>query len=318
MTMLLGANDKVFWSGPPATTTDVAFFDVARVDYAFNMVDAQNVTLNGNHPAPSGTTVWYSCRIYSATGTGAAEDGELALIKDAAGNSLVLVDMANGKPWVRVYGDSDVTGAATTILSAGHNDFKVKVDVSGGTISAEIWLNGVLISSASAAETSGKGVARHWTWQINDAIWGAQYFSEFGVYDAEPGTGRFTKVSPASDGTDTDLTGAVGNLSDDDISTVVSADAAAQKSCWNMATYSGGSGIAELVVSAWITAGAGAPGNFRFYLLIGGARYYGATQAISAGAGMLASESWALDPSDSLAWTATKVNAAQPGWEAMA
>lgn len=322
MGILFASNNQLNWGNTPLKETNTLYRNTARVDHAFKLFNNSYHPMADFHPAPSGDTVYYSFLLCMPGAVNAGDDGRLIKIFDSAEVLLAVVDLQDGNLAAEVYGDTTVKGVQT--VSAGEdikNEFKIKLTVNASEITLTLYLGGVEISTATALNVGAKGVARRFVWDCYDAFGTSPYaalFSEFTVADVDVTDLQMFKLSPSAAGTDTDFAGAVASITDDDESTIISADAAGQKSSFTMQTYTGGDAVNAYTITTTVKAGESAPGSFKLYLLIGGVRYYGATQSLAVNQTITATEVWGLDPSDSAAWTAAKVNAAQPGIEAVA
>jgi len=317
MAVLFASNSLIHWGGNPVKETISGRFDSSKVDYGMRVNDFSSIGMAYPHEAPSGDTVYYQWNAHITGSGGSSEDGYMMGIYDITGNLLFRIELLNNIMYAQVFGDTTVaTSSGSSMGSVNIQDFKVRLTVNPTEITGELFVSGVSIATATAANTGGKTVGRSLAFDMSDAmVTSFLSFSNVVISDTDLHNFGFTKLNPISAGTDTDFFGDVADITDDDDTTGIIGDAVNEKSSFNMETYNNGSVVHEYMVTAVLSAGAGAPGNFRFYLLIGGVRYYGATQAIGAETTILAKESWSVDPSDSLAWTQAKINAAQVGVE---
>lgn len=322
MGILLATNNQLNWGNTPPKDTNALYRNTARVDHAFKLTNNSYHPMVDLHAAPSGDTVFYFFTLYMAGVSGAGDDGYFIKILDSADVLLAVIDIQDGFLAAEVHGDTTVKGVQDTYIPEDvRSEFKIKLTVNGSEITLTLYIAGVQISTATALNTGAKGVARRFVFDCFDAFAGfpdAVYFSEFTVADFDVTDLQMFKLSPSAAGADTDFAGAVASITDDDESTIISADTAGQKSSFTMQTYTGGDAVNAYTITTTVKAGESAPGSFKLYLLIGGVRYYGATQPLAVNQTITATEVWGLDPSDSAAWTAAKVNAAQPGIEAVA
>lgn len=315
MAVLQLSNNQIHFTSTDGVSTASNHFDSAKVDYA--MVVDDNATAGPIYPhdAPSGNTVWYSFDYFTSYTSISSEDGYIYNARDIDGNLLFRLDLVNGVINIVAVGSSETSVDTGVALSGGTlNKTAVKITVDTD-VTVQFYLSGALLGTAVAPNANGFGVSRFFVFTLSDAIYNGDFkFSSLIVDDERRHDNGFFKLTPTSAGSDTDFTGDTYTaLSDDDISTGMVGTSADDRASFNMEAYSGGAGINAYHVSAVLSAGS--VGSFRFYLLIGGTRYYGATQTIDAGATRIASDQWALDPSDSSAWSAAKINAAQVGIE---
>lgn len=321
MAILFASNNVIHWDPNPVSSTLAGYHDSANVPYSMILPDddtiPQPINMVDFHNAPSGDSVWYSFEIRPSIIPSSFDDGYFINILDINDVVIARVDMANGKLASIVYGDTTVSGSATTALTLGIiNNLKLKMIVNGSGITLETWLNGAIISTATALNINALGVSRRLNFQMFDVATEPFYISEFLVSDTDPSTVKITRLDPVTAGTDTDLTGsAVGDLSDDNDFSGYKSGTTGDKSSFNMDTYSGADTITAVAAVSKIIAGDSGPVTFKHYLLIGGIRYFSSAHTAVNNEINIFTDSWALDPSDSTAWTAAKINAAQLGSE---
>lgn len=186
----------------------------------------------------------------------------------------------------------------------------------GASGTAELFFNGVSKAAGSiGSATTNIRTAKMFSPDVN-ATW---YFSE-GIF--ENGTqGLIGSVveteAPTANGTDN--SDGTGSYTDIDETITTDADritltAAGQKRSFTSPART--STLAEVLgvtVAARMSRGTSGPQNFKFYLLIGGTRYYGPTTAL--GLGYAAYQyTWATNPSTGLQWTTAEANDAALQW----
>ena len=317
MTVLYASNNTIHLGGNIAKDSITSRFDNSKYDYGFRVNDYDVAGQSFPHDEPVGDTVYYQWQMYSTSLGSTGEDGNFMNIKSLDGTSLFTIDLLNNEMRVQVFGDTTVTvGTGVSFSAVVIQDFKVRMTVNATEVTAELFHQGSSIGTATAANTGGKTIGRFLNFQLVDATTASYLiFSGIVISDTDLHNFGFTKLKAASAGTDTDFAGNAADVADDNDTTGIIGSAVNEKSSFNMEAYSNGSVIHAYMGTAVLSAGTGAPGNYRLYLLIGGVRYYGPTEAIAAETTILAKYEWPLDPSDNSAWTQTKVNAAQLGVE---
>jgi len=311
MEVLFASNNKTDWGNSPATNTTAVNYDSARVPYAIEMPNNTNTPMKSNHLAPSGDVVWYHWRAKFNSSLDVLDDGSMCVIKDSGGTIIAEVDLLDGLFGAKVYGDTTVTGAfAGVIGNASILEFDLKLTVNGSGITLEYYLGQALQSTATALNTGGLGVGRRLEFnQIDNGLFN---MSEFLVAADNTRNARVDRIDPSTAGNYTAWSGAVADLGDDDDATSMFTDTATDRQSANMDTYSSGSSIAAVVLNCRASAGSGAPQTLKQTLRIGSTDYDGAAQTLSTSVENYI-ENFELDPSDSLAWDQTGVNAAEVG-----
>ena len=313
MEVLFASNSVADWGNNPATSSDVSKFDNTRVPYAILTTDNVTTSMKDFHAVPSGDTVWYHYRYKLGSNLGNSEDGWIANILDGAGALLARLDLLDGTVAAVAYGDSTVTGTfASGWSSATILEIDVSVQVNGSTVEVKLYMGQALVSTATAANTGGRTVARRFDFSLWDAASSDHAFSEFLVAADDTRNARMTRLDPATAGNYSVWSGALASLSDDDDATSMSSGTAAERNSANMDAYSGGDTIAAVVAVSRAASGAGAPSNLKQFLRIGGVDYDGSNAPLSASLATVV-ECWELDPSDTLAWDGAGVNAAELG-----
>lgn len=320
MAVLYASNSLIHFGGSPTTNTNTANFDDTKYDYAITVPDDFILSQQFPHDESSVDLTVYQWDYKVSLNSTGGEDGYFMDWRDSSGNLIARIEMINGTYAIQVIGNSIVTDSFSGFISAASiNKMKVRITVNATEVSAELFVNGAIASSATVSNTngaSGKPVLMNFA--LSDSINGNEgYASGILVTEEDIGNLGFVKLKAASIGTDADLTGTASNVSDDNLLTGVIADATNERISFNMETFSGANLIRSYVTSALLSAGESAPSNYRFYLLIGGVRYPGATQSISSNTTQFVREEWANDPSDGLPWTEAKINAAQVGIEVL-
>ena len=323
MTILWCSNDMADWSGVVKYTSS-AYRDTTRVPYAMSMNDTNMYRALQDHAVPSGTTVWYHAHVRGVgAATAAGEDGYVATVYDDSDNALARWALVDGKLAVEVSGDGSTfetkVAHVTQTLSGTLLQFiDLKVDVTGSDVTATLYHDGVEMATDTVTNSASLGVPSRWDWTLNDAHPGNGItFSEFIVADVDTRGMRLSMLQPTTAGDNTDWSGAVADLADDDASTGMTSDTATDRQSMNFDTYNGGDSIVAVIPVAQIALGANAPTKAQVGVRISSTDYDG-TDTTLAGYRTRVEEVFLLDPSDSGAWTAVKVNACQLQIEAVA
>jgi hypothetical protein len=317
MAILTASNDITDWTGSSGVSTDTTRFDNTRVPYSITCNNFTLVSLNGNHPAPSSDTVWYHFRMKTGGGWGSADDGYWVRIRAANGDILAELDTSNGSIAARAVGDTTVLGAyATAPGAATYYNFDIKMVVNATNIIISLYVNETLVSTATAANTSGgKTVPRAFAFDLNDSS--GFYFSEFIVADTDTQGMRLSRLSPTGNGNYIAYTGDFNDVSDDDPTSGVTTLDAADRESYTFPTYALTNPITAVVVTSSAAVTGSGPSQIKNSLRISTTDYDGAAQTLSASQALIA-EVWALDPSDAAAWTQAKVNACESGFLSVA
>jgi hypothetical protein len=314
MIVLYASNNVADWGGTPAIDTTASNYDSTRVPYGMTMVDDTTYSMNTMHKASSTDTAWYHFSLRTSTFSGNGEDGYFGYIYNADGVAVLGIDIQDGQVRAQAFGDTTVTGALFLLPISSSTKWDIRVTVNGTSIIGDIYIDGVIVSTATAANSSGlKTVSRQFVFAFSDAIGGAAcWFSEFYVAETSTVNSRMQRRDLTTAGNDSAWTGNLANLSDEDDTTGLTSDTAAQRSSANTVDVSGTPTIGAVVAMARSQRGATGPANLKQYARISAVNYDGDTHALGLDK---TSEPmcWELDPSDSGAWTAAKVNAIELG-----
>ena len=151
-------------------------------------------------------------------------DGHWMSVYNTAGQMIAQIDVLNGTYAAKVYGDTTVTGAFATFTTAALYHFDVQI-TTGANITMNFYSNGALVSTATAANTSGsKGGAKVIQFEHDDITASlysnALVYSQFIVTDNEDTRGwRLAELKPLAAGAATAWAGTVADVADDDPAT---------------------------------------------------------------------------------------------------
>lgn len=282
----VGGNTTAFNSGNLPSTNYTAPFDP---DYSTECIGAQldqtdpSGVFSITTPAPSGD-YWMRFRTQWSNVSGVSNlDGNWLNIYDANGDRLGYLDFYNGGVRVFVNGDSNAWGPYGFTPSAyAVHFFDLKVSV-GADITIEFYVDGALASSATAANTDGKGPPVQVLFDHDDMYYTSAspvswlMYSEFIVTDGEPTIGmRLASLDIDAAGAHSGLSGSVSDLLDANDGAAMVGDADGEKSSWTLTAYNGPATPASVrAVCTKLTASKGitGPQNLQHLLRIGTTDY---------------------------------------------
>jgi len=314
MKVLFASNNKVDWGNNPTTSVDGTKYDNTRVPYGIVLPGSVTVPMVDFHKASTTGVVWYHFRIKLLNTFGISQDGYMIDIMDSAGAILGRVDFLNGFAAAQVYGDSMVTGiyggawGNTAIL-----DVDMSISVTASTILMNLYLGQALISTASVANVvSGRTSARRMDFNLFDVL-GTHVFSEFIAAETDTRGSRLRRLDVGNAfGTYNGWAGAITALSDDDTTTGLISNTAAQRTSGAIAAITGAPIIGALVSVSQASHGATGPYQMKQTVRMAGINYDGILTPLSQNKNVY-TECWELNPAVTAAWTATSVNTVEAG-----
>jgi len=295
--------------------------DAAGFDPVYD-VNAVKITANNGSSVPFTATwaeptgdVWVGFR-YRAPSINAhiiAQDGIFLEFYDAANRQVALVRTERDDERYRAMavGDTSVDGASSFVAATNQAywiDVKIAV---GADISIEFYVDGVLHSSATAANTAGKGRPVRCVWRnlylfdfYNPATW---YYSHIAVLDGVSTIGRrFARRTPDLVATYDAFSGGVDAVKDGDIATRAASDIAGQRMSFSLAGPTGPAGasaIAGVHVKQLAQLGTAGPTGIAGFLRIGGVDYDASPGTPSPDMASPVYSTWDVNPADSTPWT---------------
>lgn len=315
------AND--YNTGPGGT------FDGFDPDYApeaigiYHTSSEENIGFRIDTPTPSGD-YWFHCRMQFTNTAASTVDGHLWDFYDANDDLIARVDFLNGFGWAEVYGDTTEEGNSFSfpLFLTGMCD--VMISTSGGNLTMEIYLNGGVVSSATAANTGGVGPCTYMTATHDDMVTSPNsneawiFYSEIIVTDNEPTIGlRLATMRPDSQGDDNDMTGSPLDLNNNDGLTI-STDTVGHRESWNLSAYNGPASptsVRALVTKTRSRKGVTGPQSVRHYLRIGTTNY-DAASTITPANNSPEMTVWDTNPATTSAWATSDFTGLQQGVEA--
>ena len=206
-------------------------------------------------------------------------------------------------------GDTTVSGTTAYVLAPAQVQWlDVRVAV-GANITIDFYQDGVLMSTATAANTAGKGkpVLVTFANAVMHSGYGARAWSyaHIAALDGVSTIGRrFVRRTPDLIGFYNQMAGSIDALKDNDIATRVASDTPGQRMSFSLAGPAvPPSVIAGVHVKQVAQGGTTGPASTADFLRIGGVNYDAAVAPVSTILPEPVYASWALNPADSSAWT---------------
>lgn len=308
-------------------TTTTTFFDSAYQSQGLvgPTEDTVNTILFPLQATVTGS-LWLHYRYFhnrnSASGMGNA-DGQQMTFWDANNVLIGTVNMLDGRTRVEVNGDSVVNGAYWTWPAVGAPTltFDVRVQVTASDITMEYYVNGALVSSATAVNTVGAKTGVRLVMLDHNDIMGTNGatagigMSEVIITQDEPTIGwRLATLRPDGAGT----YGAWGGswthvLNPDDGLFLLAAETGLRES-WSLGNYNGpatNAAVRGVFMSARADRGPTGPQTVQGFLRLSGVDYDGTPQAALRNRVLL--WEWANNPATGLPWDSAVFNAMEAG-----
>ncbi len=264
--------------------------------------------------------------LFSHSGT----DGHYVRVYDGTSTQVAELDLLNGQWAARAVGDTTVEGdyiipyegLAPTVTEI-FQIVDMRVEVNGSNIIVDLYHEGELVSTATAANTGGKGNPAQLELSLNDIIGlgGAtrsSYFSEIIVTDNEPTTGwRLAVLEPTSAGNYQNWGGNHVEIGDNDRSTHARVFDPLDKLSSVLSTYNGPvtkGGIRAICAKSSVQAGSQASiSRITNFLRISAADY--PLPSGQGGAGVLApvTSVWSNNPATGVPWDSADISGIEVG-----
>lgn len=317
MTGLVFAGSEISAFGMPAsafseTTTGGSY----RASYSRGSIRAVGSGISFTAKLDSAISEgWISCRLY-ANWDNDGDDTTIEL-KDSSGVGIIRLMTPAYSVFRTQYWDGStwVTFGSDIALTANSLFELVIYFVTGGSGEAAILINGVLVSSGPI----GTATNALKTVELGDADDNlGTNLSEVIIMDGGDSLvgAALETEAPTADGTDTDGTGTYADVDEypyNDSDFLVLASAAERHSFTSPARTGTIDIITGVSVAARMKRDASGPQSARFYLKIGGTRYYGTTFALTLGMDGY-QYAWPTNPATGTAWTTTDAEAAGLEW----
>jgi len=208
-------------------------------------------------------------------------------------------------------GDTSVQGSSSYTAPNGQPQWiDVRVAV-GAQITIEFYVEGVLQSTATAANANGKGKPRYVVF-ANTALHGSAstrtwYFAHIAALDGVSTIGRrFVRRSPNAIASFNQMVGSIDALRDGDIATRVASTAAGQRMSFSLTGPTGPasvSAIAGVHLKQIAQAGTDGPDATAGFLRIGGVNHDATPETVPDLAPKPVYSSWAVNPVDASPWS---------------
>ena len=215
----------------------------------------------------------------------------------------------------------DTVLEATSAFTAGNGqavwiDLRVAV---GAEITIDFFAGGVLMSSATAPNTGGKGKPRLVSF-TNTALVGVNispapiwYYAHIAVLDGVSTIGRrFVRRVPAAPGAFAQMAGSVAALADGNIGTRVTSDAPGQRLSFTLGGPTGPAavtGIAGVHLKQIVQGGTDGPDATAGFLRMGGVNHDATPVTVPSLAPVPVYSSWTTTPADGSPWDTTSLPA---------
>jgi hypothetical protein len=208
-------------------------------------------------------------------------------------------------------GDTSVQGSSSYLAANGQPQWiDVRLSV-GAEITVEFYVEGVLQTAATAANTAGKGKPRHVLF-ANTALHSSAstrtwYYAHIAVLDGVSTIGRrFVRRSPNAIASFNQMVGSIDALKDSDIATRVASTAAGQRMSFSLTGPTGPasiSAIAGLHLKQIAQGGTDGPDATAGFLRMGGVNHDASAVTVPSLAPQPVYSSWALNPVDASPWS---------------
>lgn len=329
MTILFLGTTIADLDAPALTRNTSSGFDAAYVTEGIQAAippDASN-TFGIDLPTVTGV-LWLHFEYFRPTySLSTIVDGYFISFINAADQTVAGIDVLDDFQRANAVGDTNITGAGASWTSNARNVVDISVDVDNTDIVVNFYLNGVLVSTATAANTSGLKQKPTRIVFRNEDMAQTSYnavFSQIIVTDGESTVGwRLAEMKPNGAGALSDWTGGHAALGDTDVGTAVSSDAANERLSMTLSSYLGPSspaGIRGVFAVSRAQKGSGGPTRLNHFLRIAGVNYDGTGVVVPEPALPTRQiiHEWANNPATSVAWATADFAGIQLGLESEA
>jgi hypothetical protein len=298
-------------------STDAVGFDPAYDTNAIKITTSETASIpfSASWRPPVGD-VWLGFRYRSPaiSAQSITTDGILLEFLDAANVAVARIRTERDDEKYRAFamGDTNVDGTST-FQAASAQVYWIDVRISvGASITVQLYVDGVLQSSATAPNTAGKGKPVRCIWQ-NFGLHGypsttTWYYAHIAVLDGVSTIGRrFARRRPDLVGTYDQFAGGVDAIKDNDIVTRAASDIAGQRLSFSLTGPTGPAGAASIAgvhVKQLAQLGTAGPTGIAGFLRIGGVDYDATPGTPAVDMQSAVYSSWDLNPVDSSPWTA--------------
>lgn len=293
-----------------------ARFDNTRVEGAFYFNQEQVLTV----PHEPRTTVWYHYRLavdYSFGG------GTLFDVRDINSQIVVTLGCVTG-PGLRVSavgGGGTVNGPTVPISPGAAYSVDIQVTI-GSTVAVNMYVNGALVATATAANTTGTVRAAASMFNMENTTSGSNpWFSEVMAADEDTRGMRVRELRPRSFGIFQEWDGSISNIRDTDLTTGLSVEEPNRRVSFgvtNLENIKTGDIINRVVAQSYAQRGEAGLTQFNHFfrhrdgsVTDGGAQNLGLTGAFYV-------EDFLVNPKTGLPWTPEDFRSLQTGVRSLA
>lgn len=268
-----------------------------------------------HHPAPAGD-LWLGFRYVPPS-------ADAQTIAETAANFLEVFDgqtnrLAQIRPLTTTsryhafaHGDTSVQGNSSYTAPSGQPQWIDVRVVVGTSITIDFYVDGVLQSTASAANTQGKGKPVRVVFANSNLHGGysnrSWSYAHIAILDGVPTIGRrFVRRTPNALGAFAQMAGSLEALKDEDAATRVWSTAAGQRLSFSLTGPTGPAlpvEIAGVHLKQLAQGGTVGPQATAGFLRLGGVNHDAPAVPVPTLAPKTVYSSWALNPADSSAWT---------------
>lgn len=335
MSILFLASDASEVSGIAINTFTTTEFDTQYSDRAFGPAVPTN---NGADPcgfgigipAPTSDTIWLHYRVKANTPYSRPSSTTVGIVwqfTNAAGQVLATIacrgPAASSPGWrAEVFGDTTVTGTPFSGPYSATATFDIQLIVNTSVITLNVYMNGTLVSSATAANSTGlKGkpcyleeMNTH-TYNKSSGTTSVIAHSELVVTDNESTIGwRISALKPNANGANTAWSGDFNDLVTAGDGTAITSATVGDKESWSLSSYGGPatpSSIRGVVVKYAASKGTTGPQNIEPLARISSTDYF--KSPVSPDNVNPIYADWTQNPATSAPWATSDLTSLQIG-----
>ena len=315
MSIVLLANNAADFESPQVGVTTSTGINTSYVSegtsFFMSVADGQTVIGDFIFPKVDGVVWMHFDRCWvDYNVVPSATDGHIVYIRQTPGGSAVAgIDLLDGAIRVQAYGDTTVSGVSVATPDNARAIFDLSVEVTPSQIIANLYINGALMSSATAANTTGgKTRPEHAQFWMEDMTLGTYYISQIIIADDESTVGwRLAELKPNGAGAYSEWSGSHVDIGDTSLATVAGTTTNNARLSATISSYNGPvspAGVRGVFVGSLAQRGSGGPTKLNHFLRIGGVDYYGVAKDVPAGSQRRqVLHEWAVNPATGLPWS---------------
>jgi hypothetical protein len=323
--ILYATNDLVDFAMDAAVDTTAARRRTTFVDSAIIVGSGKGSSTRGafNYiPQAAGDVVWVHFQGYFQANNDAGTTGKVFFnLYDTANAKILDFSQNIGVPTLNVYGTSTVTDATSSgIVRNALAEYDVKIDITAPNIVVEIYQDTVLWATATATNNGKlKPALIVWeTWGISSVSVVDLVVSEVILADEDTRGMGLSALAPNGAGNYSQWIGDHTETSSDDMATVVSSGATAEKLSSTLSTFGGPASTAlrALVVVTNSSARGGVVGDIRNFVRIASTDYNGSALGVTPGLERYTAV-WDTNPNTAVLWDTTDFSSTEIGIESL-